>query len=131
MDWIISAIVAWFAASPWERLLLCAETFAIVVGGPLVFWHRLGLKGRVRNLQELTGSLRGEIAELREQNSRLNQKADQLIELMKSMVGKSEEEQGKIVRLAANMQIQGLGSASFESGTGGQTDANRQEPRGD
>ena len=80
----------------------------------MVFWHRLGLKGRVRNLQELTGSLKGEIAELREQNSRLDQKADQLIELMKSMVGKSEEEQGKIVRLAANMQIQGLGSASFE-----------------
>lgn len=33
MACVVDAIVSWFAENLWERLLLCAETVAIVLGG--------------------------------------------------------------------------------------------------
>ena len=96
MEWI-SLFADWVFASLWERLLLCAETVTIMIGGPLVWWHRWTLKSLVR-------SLRCDLADMRrKQNDDLadmNRKQDKLLSMMREMVGRPEEEQKRILEVA-------------------------------
>lgn len=91
MGCTVDTVIAWFAESPWEHGLLCAETAVIVVGGPLALWNRLTLKKQIGDL---------------------NAKMDRLLGMMESMQGKTAEEQAKIVRKARAFRIE----ANFATG---------------
>ena len=82
----ISLFADWVSASLWERLLLCAETIAIMIGGPLAWWNRWTLKSHVRDL-------RGDLADM-------HRKQDELLSMMRKMVGQPEEKQRQILEIA-------------------------------
>ena len=117
---IICAVFAWFGESPWERLLLCAETATIVVGGPWAWLHRHSLKRQTQGLKRQTQGLKRQnqdlMKEVRDLRSDFNAKSDKLLELMGEMVGKPVAEQKQIVRHAAL-------SASFQGGLRGDLSA--------
>ena len=85
MEWL-SLFADWVFASLWERLLLCAETVAIMIGGPLAWWNRLTLKSHI-------GALRRDLADMR-------RKQDEILSMMGKMVGQPEEKQKKILEVA-------------------------------
>ena len=79
MDSVINVVLDWVFASPWERLLLCAETLAIMIGWTLAWRHRWTLKSSLADMQR---------------------KQDKLLDMMQKMVGQSEEKQKKILGVA-------------------------------
>ena len=90
MDSVISVVSDWVFASPWERILLCTETIAIMIGGPLAWWNRLTLKSYMKTL----------IEEKKYHRADMQRKHDELLGMMRKMVGQSEEEQKKILEVA-------------------------------
>ena len=92
MEWI-SLFTNWVLGSPLERLLLCAETSVIVIGGPLAWWHRWTLKSRVRDLQcDLSDMRRKQDDDM----AGMNRKQDDLLSMMRKMVGQPEVKQKQI-----------------------------------
>ena len=96
MEWI-SLFTDWVFACPWERLLLCAETIAIMIGGPLAWWNRWTLKSQVRALRCVQADM------LQKQGADMavmNRKQDDLLSMMRKMVGQPEEIQKQILEVA-------------------------------
>ena len=101
MDSVINAVSDWVFASPLERLLLCAETIAIMIGGPLAWWNRLTLKSYMKTLQSNVKTLVEEEKDDRaDYQADMQRKYDELLGMMRKMVGQSEEKQKKILEVA-------------------------------
>ena len=97
MDSVINVVLDWVFASPLERLLLCAETLAIMIGGPLAWWNRWTLKSNMKTLKSNVKTL---IEEERYDRADMQRKYDELLGMMRKMVGESEEKQKKILEVA-------------------------------
>jgi len=93
MDSIVGTVLAWFAESLWERLLLCAETATIVIGGPWAWFHRHSLKKQI-------GDLQTQLAEI--------------LTILRKLPDKPEAEQRKIVKdVVLSIGFKGKGEGKF------------------
>ena len=97
MEPVLNIIADWVFASPLERILLCAETIAIVIGGPLTWWNRRTLISHVKTLKSNVETLKNGRAADR---ADMQLKHDELLGMMRKMVGQSEEKQKKILEVA-------------------------------
>ena len=101
MESVINVVSDWVFASPWERLLLCAETLAIMIGGPLAWWNRWTLISYMKTLKSNVKTL---IEEERDDRAAyqadMQRKYDELLGMMRKMVGESEQKQKKILEVA-------------------------------
>ena len=94
MDSVLNVVSDWVFASPWERLLLCAETIAIMIGGPLAWWNRWTFISHMKTLVEEVKDDRAAY------QTDMQRKYDELLGMMRKMVGQSEEKQKKILEVA-------------------------------
>ena len=106
MEWI-SLFTDWVFASPWERLLLCAETIVIMIGGPLAWWNRWTLKSNVQTLKCQMRKQQGALTDM-------HRKQDELLNMMREMVGKPEEKQRHIL-VVATMRASAMGATASVS----------------
>ena len=113
MEWI-SLFTDWVFASPWERLLLCAETIVIMIGGPLAWWNRWTLKSNVQTLKSNVQTLKCQMRKQQGALTDMHRKQDELLNMMREMVGKPEEKQRHILEVAT-MRASAMGATASVS----------------
>lgn len=85
MEWF----VGWILEHPLERVVLCVETVLLVIGGPLAWWHRIGLKKNISSLKADSADLKADMRKM--------------IAMMQEMIDKPTEEQRQILQKASEV----------------------------
>ena len=101
MEWLF-VLFDWVCASPWERLLLFAETVALVIGALWTWLHRNSLKADNRSLKSDNRILKEGNHDLKEDNKILSAKMDQMLSMMEEMRGENEAKQNQTTTGNAN-----------------------------